>query len=536
MNKKKQRGKALVWMVIITLLWAMMPWHLIGSVDSRKKSEATNHPVGEYKGIPEKNEELEGEHSRTRRNSDLTKRVEIQPEPILDQEKRSPVRKIADQRVTGEAEEKKYRSKAGMDTYVQEKYPDYNYHHSPELRTGYATEVGKTRSYIQFGSKLPDLDGGLLISAKFKAYKYYEYPNRAVDTTIRIHHADWNPTGIHWNKQPKIGGSYASKFFPKGAAEGWYDWNVTRLVKYWYDNPTSNHGLVMQASNEGINGSYRKFYSGDYSTGKYTPRLEVSYSPKPEPPTGTVVGNGPGSKTGYINLKWNRVPGAEGYKILIFNGKSYDIVDVGDVTRWSTKGKKLWPTASQIEAGEYKLRLDGSGGELADDPRPVYRNANEGGYNSSNYLIRVVAYNAYGETAPSDAYRPEIPDQTPPSKPGKPVLSRGANDRFTFTWQTSTPASEVKKYRVYMGTAPGQADLVNGTEVATNHYIYPKALDSRMTYYLYVVAVNGVGNTSPPSENGTGRGWPAWHWRPVWALLPTPFRLRRMKGAGLRVA
>ncbi|MFD1397465.1 DNRLRE domain-containing protein [Kroppenstedtia eburnea] len=496
MNKRKQRGKALVWTVIFTLLWAMMPWPLISSVTAGEKSEVPNHSVEELTDGPAR-------HDRTWRNSDSTQTVEIQPESISGGEKSSPAWKSTDQRgARGVEEKKKHLSKAGIDTYVQEKYPDYNYLHSPELRTGHATQVGKTRSYIRFGSKLPDLDGGLLISARFKAYKYYEYPNRAVDTTIRIHSANWNPAGIHWNKQPGIGASHAGRFFPKGAADGWYDWNVTRLVKDWYDHPTRNRGLVMQAANEETDGSYRKFYSADYSDGKYAPRLELTYSPKPAPPTGTVVSNGPGSKTGYINLTWNSVPGAEGYKVLIFNGESYDSVDVGNVTRWSSKGKKLWPTASRIAAGAY------------------------------NYQIRVVAYNAYGETAPSEAYRPLIPDQTPPSRPGKPVWSSGANDRFTFTWASSG----VNRYRVYMGTAPGQADLVNGTEVTTNRYTHPKALDLRTTCYLYVVAVNGAGDVSPPSETGRGGGWPVWHWRPVGISPPSPFRSGKQKGRRSRAA
>lgn len=141
----------------------------------------------------------------------------------------------------------------------------------PRVADGPCHSGGKDPLLYPVWIETSRLGRGLLISARFKAYKYYEYPNRAVDTTIRIHSANWNPAGIHWNKQPGIGASHAGRFFPKGAADGWYDWNVTRPVKDWYDHPTRNRGLVMQAANEETDGSYRKFYSADYSDGKYAP-------------------------------------------------------------------------------------------------------------------------------------------------------------------------------------------------------------------------------------------------------------------------
>ncbi|MFZ3589762.1 DNRLRE domain-containing protein [Bacillus sp. DJP31] len=158
------------------------------------------------------------------------------------------------------------------DSYVGEYYSGVNYGGATELRTGYAPSVNSHRSYIKFGSTLPGLEGGIITNATFKAYKYYE-PS-SVDTSVTIHRAysSWASSTVKWNNQPGFGGSYSSLNLPKGAANGWYSWDVSSLADYWYDNPNNYHGLVMQASNEDTSGSYRKFYSSDYSGGAYSPK------------------------------------------------------------------------------------------------------------------------------------------------------------------------------------------------------------------------------------------------------------------------
>ncbi|MCX7571379.1 polymorphic toxin-type HINT domain-containing protein [Tumebacillus sp. DT12] len=382
-----------------------------------------------------------------------------------------------------------------FDAYVGEVYGHVNYGGDPELRTGYAPTVDSHRTYIKFGSSLPSLDGGLLTGANFKAYKYYE-PS-SVDTTINIHRAysAWSSSSITYDTQPGFGGTYASNTLSKGEANGWYTWNVGNLVNYWYDNPANYHGLVMQASNENTTGSYRKFYSSDYSSGAYAPRLEITYSPKPAAPTGTAYGNGTNTGNGYVNLQWSAVAGATGYKVLFFNGKAYEEIDVGNTLSWTTKGKKLWPTAAQVAAGTYTLRLDGSGGELEDDPRPVYQ-ASGGNYpNSKNYWFRVKAYNAYGATVQSDAFMPTIEDETAPTKPGTPAVSNKLNSSYTFTWGASTDSlSGVKHYEVYLGTQSGVWDVVNGATTTGTTYTYSGELVPRTPYYMAVKAVDNNGN------------------------------------------
>ncbi|MEK4671553.1 DNRLRE domain-containing protein [Niallia sp. FSL R7-0271] len=101
---------------------------------------------------------------------------------------------------------------------------------------------------------------------------------------------------------------------------------------------------------------------------------------------------------GWLDIKWDAVAGAKGYKVLIYNGKDYESFNVGNVTSWSTKGQKIWPTSTEISAGKFALHHDKNGSELPIDPRQTYTNANDGYQSFKRYSIVVVAVSDLGET------------------------------------------------------------------------------------------------------------------------------------------
>ncbi|WKB37076.1 hypothetical protein QS257_10280 [Terrilactibacillus sp. S3-3] len=109
---------------------------------------------------------------------------------------------------------------------------------------------------------------------------------------------------------------------------------------------------------------------------------------------------------GWLDISWDAVPNATGYKVLIYNGKKSEEYSVGNVTKWSTKGQNIWPTDSEIAAGKYDLHSDKNGAELPIDPNPVYKNsaADGGDYASFHrYSIRIKAVSALGTTPYSDS-------------------------------------------------------------------------------------------------------------------------------------
>lgn len=95
--------------------------------------------------------------------------------------------------------------------------------------------------------------------------------------------------------------------------------------------------------------------------------------------------------SGFIDVKWNAITGASGYKVGIYNGTSYQYFDVGNSTSWSTKNQGIWPSPSEIAAGRYQLHTDHMGVDLSVDPGPVYKNAGGAYGTHSNYLIKVIA-------------------------------------------------------------------------------------------------------------------------------------------------
>ncbi|MGG4438650.1 DNRLRE domain-containing protein [Priestia megaterium] len=135
----------------------------------------------------------------------------------------------------------------------------------------------------------------------------------------------------------------------------------------------------------------------------YTPIMPLNQ------PKATSFANSTGGDNGYVKLSWDEDPSAAGYKIWIYNGANYESFDVGKVNTWTTQGKGIWPTASEISSGRYQLHTDGKGTELAKDPSPVYKNSGGRYPDNTNYWFRVTSYGSQGESTLSSPAMPKMP-------------------------------------------------------------------------------------------------------------------------------
>ncbi|MFF3021090.1 hypothetical protein ACFVRR_00300 [Gottfriedia sp. NPDC057948] len=132
--------------------------------------------------------------------------------------------------------------------------------------------------------------------------------------------------------------------------------------------------------------------------------------PQMEKPTVEAIKNN--DDTGYINVSWKPVENVTKYQIILFNGSMHSYWDVpADQTSWTTKGKGMFPTKEQLEAGQVNFHRNGTGTEFSTDPCDIYQRATEvdNGLNytdSTVYYVRVTAVHedgarpiSYAETA-----------------------------------------------------------------------------------------------------------------------------------------
>lgn len=177
------------------------------------------------------------------------------------------------------------------------------------------------------------------------------------------------------------------------------------------------------------------------------------FTPPPEPPYLNVnvsrinwSNNDLERGKGRVVLNWDRVSGATGYKIHVFDGYQYRTFDVGNADSWDSSVWRIWPDMNELNnKGDNTLKdnqfnLIRGGGELPDDPNLLYRKMSGTSYNKYHkYRFKISTYNSYGESSPSEAYDAELPNATDTLKPiiNKVMINGGA-------MKTGNPKVDIK--------------------------------------------------------------------------------------------
>lgn len=188
------------------------------------------------------------------------------------------------------------------DATVLRGYPSLNFGDTTDMWAGYDEYLEPdgeiARSLVKFNiDSLPSNQN--ITKARLRVYLVisWDYPNtRRTIRTYRITHS-WSESNVAWNNKPGYGSAYGSSSIVHGAW-GWYEFDVTNLVRAWYGGTYTNHGIMLRGPEvSGVDASWRGFSTRE---GPYTPRLVVDYSP-PAPQVNSITPN-TGANTGVVHI------------------------------------------------------------------------------------------------------------------------------------------------------------------------------------------------------------------------------------------
>lgn len=225
---------------------------------------------------------------------------------------------------------------------------------------------------------------------------------------------NWNTSTVTYNTRPSLSSDI---YIDVSLQAGWNEIDVTKIFSAWFNalDQKQNYGFAITSTS-----SWARICASDIRP--YTDRMKFTatyYTGIGKPTlTATGHGNNVNSGSGWVDLNWNAIEGAQGYVLGVWNGQSYEYRYIGNTTSWSSDGKKLWPTQAEISSGRYALHWDGGGQELPTIPRASQSNL--------NYIFTVLPSNAYGQVADSNTAataQTTLPDRLAPNQPSSVAVS-----------------------------------------------------------------------------------------------------------------
>ena len=175
--------------------------------------------------------------------------------------------------------------------YVAKGLPNQNRYSDPMMMVGReSTDADICQGLIKF--TLPSINrGDVVIDAQLVTVQSYTdaYSDTTPDTAIEVHAvtSSWNATSVTWNTKPTYESAVADfeilKASEKGVDPKYRQWNVTSIVKRWYENPSfANNGLLLRSSNENkssYNDSciYMWVYGEKYPLSEAYPMLYINF-------------------------------------------------------------------------------------------------------------------------------------------------------------------------------------------------------------------------------------------------------------------
>lgn len=294
------------------------------------------------------------------------------------------------------------------DSYVSSVTPDTNLdkqwnavYGEYVLKVGkYDTSTGTNYAYVKFDST-DSLSGTIVDSAFLSTYVTHTYSStEKTGLWLDKVNASWLSGTITWNNKPSST-NIASTIVGR---DQWANFNVTETIQNIADGNQENYGFKLHTNGNGQ--TYWKQLSAAENANKT--KIVVNYHyPTMKSPTVMAAQYGDGLTTGYTNVSWPAIYGAQSYELQMFNGKTFEKVYAGTGTSWTTKGKKIFPLAPYSTTSAYKL--DGSGAELAVDPSNFYIAKSGVATTRKEYGFKVLAKYESGSSPVSAEVKKAIP-------------------------------------------------------------------------------------------------------------------------------
>ena len=167
------------------------------------------------------------------------------------------------------------------DAEVIQGYPTSNCGDSSEMHAGYDTYLtpdGRVaRSLIQFNLAAIRPEA-TINDATLRVYLSSSYDYSGHSVAIRPYRATspWAGDTVTWSDAPTIGESYPAVWITHGAW-GWYEFDVTDLVRGWVNGTYPNYGLYLRGPESSA--GWRGFAT---SEAPHSPQLVVNYDQSPD--------------------------------------------------------------------------------------------------------------------------------------------------------------------------------------------------------------------------------------------------------------
>jgi len=184
----------------------------------------------------------------------------------------------------------------------------------------------------------------------------------------------------------------------------------------------------------------------------WTTNYTNSYGAVPAITSAPGVSNYTGIKTwdasrgrSWAVLSWGGLSGASGYKLQLFDGNTYRLRDIGNITSWDTRTKLVFPFVANLPENNSvstdPFRWDATGLDFEDTAVRLYRSTVGTSYDTvTGYYFKVTAYNSWMETTESLVYvtLPNATDSTGPSGTISVTVPNGATAPATVTVSLSS--------------------------------------------------------------------------------------------------